>query len=338
MQELVSIIVPVYNMGDKLEKSIQALRAQTYENIEIILVNDGSKDNSGEVCEKLAKQDSRITAIHTENKGSGPARNTGIAASKGDYLYFPDADDFLEPNAIEIMVAATGNGKYDLVVFGYKNCNSNDEVISERTYEEAEFTGDEIRSDYTEFFGMSRRFSIQGAPWNKFFSGKVVRENKIQYPALRRQQDEGFIARYMSHCGNAHFIPNVLYTYYLNTMGLTWQKFPQDYMECVMGIHAIFMETIASWNDNTKVKNMLLERHISDVISALELAFSPKLGLNMVSRRTWLNRQIKITKLDKYPFSLVNNAYPKLALLFSKLKCYDLLALLIYVGILKHEK
>lgn len=337
MNELVSVIIPVYNMEESLENCVKSIQNQTYQNIEIILVDDGSKDGTISVCRKIEKSDSRVTCIHTENRGSGPARNTGIEASKGTYLYFPDADDYLEPQAIEKLVAATNNGAFDLVVFGYRNCKRNNELISERTYDEQTFAGEEIRSDFSDFLMMDRKWSVQGAPWNKFFSGRIVREYGIRYPALRRQQDEGFIARYMCHCENAHYITDVLYTYYPNTVSMEWDKFPVNYIDCVKGIHAIFMETIATWSDNETVINMLLERHLSGVIKALELSYSPKMGFTYFSRRKWLKEQIKNTELKRFDFERAGSIYQKLLLLAVKLNCYDILALLLYVGMRKRK-
>ena len=101
---LVSIIMPVYNMGEHLRKSVPSVLNQTYQNIELILVDDGSKDNSLEVCRELAVKDNRIKVFHQDNQGSGPARNTGIKNAAGKYAYFPDADDCMVPNAIESLI------------------------------------------------------------------------------------------------------------------------------------------------------------------------------------------------------------------------------------------
>ena len=99
-EELVSIVVPIYNMGNTLERCVNSLLYQSYSNIEILLIDDGSTDNSLEICNELKKKDSRILVYHTENRGSGPARNTGIENANGRYIYFPDADDKLEKDSI----------------------------------------------------------------------------------------------------------------------------------------------------------------------------------------------------------------------------------------------
>ncbi len=101
MQELISVIVPIYNVEKYLERSIGALMNQTYSNLEIILVNDGSKDSSGEMCDAFAARDSRIKVIHKENGGSSSARNLGIKAATGDYIGFCDSDDYPEKDLYE---------------------------------------------------------------------------------------------------------------------------------------------------------------------------------------------------------------------------------------------
>ena len=101
MQELISVIVPIYNVEQYLERSIGALINQTYSNLEIILVDDGSKDRSGAMCDEFATRDSRIKVIHKENGGSSSARNMGIEAATGDYIGFCDSDDYPENDLYE---------------------------------------------------------------------------------------------------------------------------------------------------------------------------------------------------------------------------------------------
>lgn len=101
MQELISVVVPIYNVEKYLERSIGALMSQTYSNLEIILVDDGSKDRSGAMCDEFAIRDSRIKVIHKENGGSSSARNMGIEAATGDYIGFCDSDDYPENDLYE---------------------------------------------------------------------------------------------------------------------------------------------------------------------------------------------------------------------------------------------
>ncbi|HHW23096.1 MAG TPA: glycosyltransferase [Clostridiaceae bacterium] len=98
---LVSIIIPVYNVGDYLERCIDSIRQQTHKKIEIILVDDGSTDNSPRICDYYAKEDSRIIVIHQENRGAGPARNAGIDIAHGEWICFVDSDDYISPLFVE---------------------------------------------------------------------------------------------------------------------------------------------------------------------------------------------------------------------------------------------
>lgn len=97
----ISVIVPVYNVEQYLPRCVESILAQTYENLEILLVEDGTKDNSGAICDAYARQDARVKAIHKENGGLSSARNAGIDAATGDYLSFVDSDDWIEPDMYE---------------------------------------------------------------------------------------------------------------------------------------------------------------------------------------------------------------------------------------------
>ncbi len=290
----ISIVVPVYNMGDKIETCVQSLINQTYQNIEIILVDDGSNDDSYAHCLHLAESDSRVVALHTENRGSGPARNTGIDNATGRYIYFPDADDYLEPQAIDILVKAMDNDKYDLVVFGFRNVNQDGKEIKVKRYENSEKDGDTIRSNYSPYMTTMSEFGIQGAPWNKFFDLNVIKENKLEYPPLRRHQDEGFIARYMCYARNVHFIEDVLYTYYVNDLQAEWKKYPVDYIDAVIGLYETRKETILKWNPKDyDVQNLIEREYLCNVIKSLELSFSPKMKLDKTTRKKWMKKLIK---------------------------------------------
>ena len=178
---LVSVIIPVYNMENEIENSIKSVLEQSYHNLQIILVNDGSTDNTKVKCNRLAKMDNRITVITTENQGSGPARNTGINIASGKYLYFPDADDYLEKNAIEVLVDSAEKNNADLVVFGFKFVGISGDLLKTKKYAYKCQNANNIRQNYKEYYNFKEAFSIQGAPWNKFFRFDVVSKYNIQF-------------------------------------------------------------------------------------------------------------------------------------------------------------
>ena len=119
MQHLISVIIPCYNVEKYLSRCIESVINQQYKNLEIILIDDESPDKSGEICEKYAKQDSRIVVIHQKNKGLSGARNTGIELAKGDYLFFVDSDDLIFPNTIKDLYIKAIENEADLVSAEY---------------------------------------------------------------------------------------------------------------------------------------------------------------------------------------------------------------------------
>lgn len=115
MEALISIIIPVYNVEKYLEECIESCINQTYKNIEIILINDGSTDKSLEICQKYANIDNRIIVKSIPNSGVAHARNVGIGLSKGDYITFIDSDDFVDRNFCEVLLKPFLNKKIDIV-------------------------------------------------------------------------------------------------------------------------------------------------------------------------------------------------------------------------------
>ena len=293
MDELVSVVVPVYNMGASIETCVESILKQDYTNIEIILVDDGSKDDSYARCRALAEKDNRVVVYHTENRGSGPARNYGIEHASGRYIYFPDADDYMETNAISVMMQAMEGGKHDLVVCGYTTLEQNGKTVLAKRYEESVFDGAAVRAAYSEHVSAGKRFAIQGAPWNKFFDLRVIKENGIEYPPLRRHQDEGFIARYMCHAKSIHFIPDALYIHYANDLRKEWQKYPVDYIDAIIGLYQTRKETILTWNENDRQTHGFIAReYITNTIKALELSFMPKMALTSKTRKEWIMKNV----------------------------------------------
>ncbi|WP_165157713.1 glycosyltransferase family 2 protein [Parabacteroides sp. ZJ-118] len=313
---LVSIVVPVYNMGDSLTQCVCCLLDQSYKNIELVLVDDGSTDDSLTVCRTLARKDGRISVIHTENRGSGSARNEGIKASSGRYIYFPDADDVLSSDAIAIMVdAITSDLTCDLVVFGFRSIKASGEEISVKVYEERIATGDELRKSYSECMGTRTKWGIQGAPWNKFFDLEVIKKYSIIFPNLRRHQDEGFIGRYMCYVYKVKFIPDVLYTYKVNDIKKTWSKYPLDYINAVIGLNEVRKTTIYQWNsDDFQTQQMLQKEFICNTIKALELVFSPKMEGGLSERKRFIKKGINTSKILEVPIPPILGLYQRAAL------------------------
>lgn len=129
MNTFFSIIVPVYNVETWLERCINSILNQTYENFELILVDDGSPDNSGTICDKYVELDRRVSVIHKENGGLSSARNAGINMSKGDYIVFIDSDDYIKENLLENIEESIRKHHTDIIMFGYEMFLSKNKIL-----------------------------------------------------------------------------------------------------------------------------------------------------------------------------------------------------------------
>lgn len=272
----ISVIIPVYNAGEILKKSITSVLQQSLPNIEVILIDDGSTDGSSKICDTFAKENQNVSAYHTSNQGSGPARNIGISHADGEFAYFVDADDILPDGALQSLWDGTKGG-HDLVVGGYCAVDDHGGTVFEKRYRDGIYDGADLRRHYADCFNDEGALYIQGAPWNKLFSLTVIRENKVSFPPMKRHQDEAFIGRYMCYAKSVHYIDKCVYRYLRNDMKRMWDKFPKNYFDIIMQLRRERESNILLWNpDDTHTRDYADKEHLCNVIRAMELTFSPK--------------------------------------------------------------
>lgn len=163
---LISVMVPVYNVENYLEKCLDSIIDQTYQNLEIILVNDGSKDNSPKICDEYAKKDNRIKVIHKDNGGLSDARNVGLMHCKGDYLGFVDSDDWIKPNMYEKLLELCL--KYEADIARCKSFTNEHEIFEE----ESQVTVLEKR----EFMPLILEDEISSHIWKNLYKKEAFRD------------------------------------------------------------------------------------------------------------------------------------------------------------------
>ncbi len=221
-ETLVSVIVPIYNVENYLCKCVDSIIEQTYRNLEIILVDDGSPDNCGEMCEKYKSKDKRIKVIHKENGGLSDARNAGIQEATGDFFVFIDSDDYIHENMIEELLKAVTSTGADIAVCDYKNVEEGDEINTKsklilNPYQiictEAErleyFYGDK----YTEFT----------VAWNKIYPASYF--DKIAYPKGKIHEDEFTTYKLLDKAQKIAYIDAPLYYYVNRKSSIMGEKF-----------------------------------------------------------------------------------------------------------------
>lgn len=193
---LVSIIVPVYNVERYIKRCVDSLRGQTLQNIEIILVDDGSKDNSGRLCDEFAQQNSKIHVIHKQNAGQGLARNDGLNIAKGRYVLFIDSDDFIEPDTCEKLSDRMEREQTDLCSFGYQIETPQGELFYRAQLKEQCYENEAIRKRFVlHFFGDSADDEeMRGvSACMTMFRRSVIETGKIRFRSEREYFSEDTI-------------------------------------------------------------------------------------------------------------------------------------------------
>ncbi|MDZ4992178.1 glycosyltransferase [Clostridium perfringens] len=207
METKVSIIIPVYNCEDYIEKCLESIVSQLYKNIEIIIINDGSTDNTGEIIKKYVYGFNNIKYINQKNSGPSQARNTGINEATGEYLVFVDSDDTIEPLYIKLLYECIDNGNYDIVCCGYVDKSCYGEVKLN------DFWKDNLEIE-KKMFAKYCCSGVGGVLWSKIFKRDIILKNNIR---LRKDifmsEDLLFVLEYCLKAERFAAIPNFLYQY-----------------------------------------------------------------------------------------------------------------------------
>lgn len=205
-EAFVSVVVPVYNVEQYIGRCIESILNQTHKNLELILVDDGSPDRSGEICDEYALKDSRIKVIHTENRGVSYARNTGLDNSTGEYLFFVDSDDWIESNHIEKLLPVDGED----LVYGGTKLFRNAVLFDVRTPSAYVAQREEWTQNYTDFLSKGRNiFFIHPC-----YRLSIIREHQIRFHnGLSRGEDGMFNVMFLERCRKIRYSETSTYCY-----------------------------------------------------------------------------------------------------------------------------
>lgn len=215
MKDIISIVVPVYNSEMYLQKCIESILSQTFSNIQLILVNDGSSDNSYDICYKYSKLDNRIKLISIQNQGVSNARNIGIKNANGKYIMFCDSDDYVECNWCELLYNSIEKNKDSLVICGYKIIdkksipNKSNNIIFNKNHSKNIINKKEFFSIYEK--------SLLNNPINKIYLRDIIVDNNILFKKdLSLGEDLIFNLEYLKYVSEEIVILNKTPYYYIN--------------------------------------------------------------------------------------------------------------------------
>lgn len=218
---LISIIVPVYNAERYLAKCIKSALQQTYKNIELILLNDGSKDQSGAICQHYADIDSRVVYIKKENSGVSDTRNTGLALAKGEYIFFLDSDDYLDCKSLEMLYKSSRDGKLAMIGYCLDLTDENRFETPSQTYG----SYDNMRDYYLDFHKYyATKFNFV---WGKLYDAKIIHHYNLKFSEdILLGEDLLFNLDYYGYCDSGiESIPFNGYYYRQHGGGTLSKKF-----------------------------------------------------------------------------------------------------------------
>lgn len=203
IESVVSFIIPVYKAENTIKRCINSIINQSVANWELVLIDDGSPDNSGLICDDYSQSDSRIIVIHKKNGGVSSARNAGIEIAHGEYVSFVDSDDFIEPDFIEKMLEQAPS---DLIICGFKTLDADEFVprhITGNLYSDSNLLKEMIDIPF-----------YLDSPWCKLFRSSLIREYHLKFNTkLKLSEDTLFSYQYLKECKTVKTIPDILYTY-----------------------------------------------------------------------------------------------------------------------------
>lgn len=222
----VSVIIPIYKVEKYLQKCLDSIVNQTYQNLEIILVDDGSPDTCPQICDEYAEKDDRIKVIHKQNEGASIARNFGLDVATGEYVYFLDADDWIDADAIETLVNASG-GNLDCVGFNFiKEYDDLSQIQDSTLWQEAIYEGENYFSILRRSVGLVedelkylQQMNAFAVIWSKLYKKEIIDKNNIRFVDIKKLgsfEDGLFNIEFFSYATSFRYIDKAMYHYRKN--------------------------------------------------------------------------------------------------------------------------
>lgn len=314
---MISIIVPVYNVAPYLPKCLDSLVNQTYGDIEIICVNDGSTDHSGEILEEYAIKDKRIKIITQENKGLSQARNTGMEHAKGEWMMFVDSDDWIDTDCCEKIIGSTEND-YDLYFFSYKREFANNSLTKYifNKQERIFISESDIRWLYKRLIAPNEeelrnpdKLDSLSTAWGKMYKSAIIKNHNIKFVSTKEigTEDLLFNVYYFTYLTKAIYLPEPLYHYRKsNATSLTnlYKPHLEKQWYCLFSM-------IEEWiKDNNKEYLNIPFSHrksLSIIGMGLNICFSNKkfsdkyADINRILNFSWYKNAISTLPLENFP-------------------------------------
>ena len=274
-----SVIVPVYNVENYLPRCIDSLLAQNYADLEILLIDNGSNDQSGQICENYAAQFSNITAYHIPNKGVGSARNFGLSKAKGEFICFVDADDYLVGNLFSD-VESQLDSQLDLLVFSYYNSIEKNLSEIDRSAKILPTEGKKDKSDFIALFQELFLTDMMYTVWNKIYRREFLEEHQIVFESYELGEDVRFNLSVYQHVNTVFLVKSGYYVYVSGRVDSAMGQYNPNRMNYQLEELGKVDQLMISWNRHDdqfidQIKARILMSNIQN-ISKQKMSLSKK--------------------------------------------------------------
>ena len=239
VKPLVSVIIPVYNASRYLAECVQSVLDQSYPHLEVLLVDDGSTDDSLSVCRQLSQEDNRVSVLSKQNGGASSARNWGLSQARGYWVVFVDSDDFVKRDYIQHLVEAACQSDVDFVISGLQYWDEITGSRVDKSYPSVTLKGKDLVLSFLQY-----RIYENGGPISKLYKASILKENGISFnEKLHYAEDCDFMLKYIRHIGSLRFIAEVDYIYRLLPTSLSHRQLAVENEEaCLLELLQRYVE------------------------------------------------------------------------------------------------
>lgn len=264
---IVSVVIPIYNVSKWIDRGLEVILSQSLKDIEVLLVDDGSTDDSAEKCRAWIEKDDRVRLISKENGGAGSARNAGLDVSKGRYVYFFDIDDIARPNLLEYCSSKMDELQVDYMMFGFNMiekgyvdstivCTHDEQIINNNS---------ELKDAFID--QMLLCTGGNGFPWNKMYRLEFLNKHKLRFENQRIQQDEVFNILVYRQLEKAYISSEILYDYFIYSVGNTRSRFIPERFDIYVSVREHFEDLFEYWHLKDNRVTQYLNRRFFDGVN-----------------------------------------------------------------------
>lgn len=316
---MISVIIPIYNMEKYIEQCVDSVLAQEYTEFEILLINDGSTDNTDKICKTLEKMDERVIYIYKENTGVSDTRNYGIKRAKGEYIIFLDADDILPTNSLLVLFKEINTGKYDIVFGGFEYDYDGRRVKKLSRIQDGEYTYEEIKNELVDDGTLSG--ILFGSVWASIYRKSVIDKYKVKFDKTIKINEDGIfnleLIRYTSKIKVITSTSVYIYRQWKSYKKIAIEK-NKELEKATKKIEQLYID-----KKGTSIYKQLMRRKVSLVFwNALKVRSS---DINYKQARIYLKELFNEDSVEiglKYMNYKKMNLYKKMLCFFIKKKQY----------------